>query len=196
VIECIAAASIDSPFMTVRHLYEFTSPSPVHKRVGSVRSKRTLYDDLKVEETPLQTTDKHWEDSMKKKRAQQEQQHKKMQRQFSNLLQAFEVTPGAVLIVKVDSRDISHTTGIPGIAWRIGNGGGVRIATQYGILSSRNRREEYCICHTTSGAYTVVQMKWQFFQQNYSKYATLSYVGSSLNQSNRNAPFRSVTSNS
>ena len=48
----------------------------------------------------------------------------------------------------------------------------------------------------TSGAYTVVQMKWQFFQQNYSKYATLSYVGSSLNQSNGNAPFRSVTSNS
>ena len=77
---------------------------------------------------------------MKKKRAQQEQQHKKMQRQFSNSLQALVVTPGAVLVVKVDSQDISHATGIPGIAWRIGNGGGVRIATQYGILSSRNRR--------------------------------------------------------
>jgi hypothetical protein len=140
VIERMAAASVDSPFVTVGHLYEFTSPSPVYKRVRSDGSKRTLYDDLKVEETPLRTTDKHQEDSMKKKRAQQEQQHKKMQRHFSNFLQALEVTPGAVLVVKVDSRDKSHATGIPGIAWRIGNGSGVRIATQYGILSSRNRR--------------------------------------------------------
>ena len=140
VIERMATASVDSPFVTVRHSYEITSPSPVHKRIRSVGSKRTLYDNLKVEETPLRTTDKHREDSMKKKRAQQEQQHKKMQRQFSNSLQALEVTPGAVLVVKVDSRDISHAIDIPGIAWRIGNGGGVRIATQYGILSSRNRR--------------------------------------------------------
>jgi hypothetical protein len=162
VIERIAAASVNSPFVTVRHSYEFTSLSPVHKRVWSVGSKRTLYDNLKVEETSLQTTDKHREDSMKKKRAQQEQQHKKMQRQFSNSLQALEVTHGAVLVVKVDSQDISHATGIPGIAWRIGNCGGVRIATQHGILSSENRRGVLYLSYHKWRLHSV-QMKWQFF---------------------------------
>jgi hypothetical protein len=40
----------------------------------------------------------------------------------------------------VDSRDVSHATGIPGIAWMIGNGGGIRVATAHGILSNGNRK--------------------------------------------------------
>ncbi len=139
VIQRTAASAMESHFVTVRPSYEITSLSPKQKRVGTVGAKRTIYDDLKEEETPLRTTDKHWEDSMKKKRAQQKQQHDKMVRQHSNSVHALEVTPGAVVVVKVDSQDISHATGTPGIAWRISNGGGVRIATQYGILSSGNR---------------------------------------------------------
>ncbi len=48
----------------------------------------------------------------------------------------------------------------------------------------------------TSGAYTVVPMKWRCWNQNYRQYATSSYEGSMTKQSNRNVPNRSVIKSS
>jgi hypothetical protein len=50
------------------------------------------------------------------------------------------VTPGAVVVVKVDYRAVSHAIGIVGIAYKIIKGGGGRIATVMGILSNGSRR--------------------------------------------------------
>jgi len=138
-----APTAVDSPYVPVKNLFHNTSPSPTKKRIGYVGAKRTIDDEMKAavaEETPLRSTDKHREDSMKKKRAYQKMQSEKWIRQRGDSVTSLGVSPGAVLVVKVDSRDVSHATGIPGIAWKIGNGGGVRIATAYGILSNGNRK--------------------------------------------------------
>jgi hypothetical protein len=68
---------------------------------------------------------------MKKKREQQKKkQHDKMKKQNLTSVHALEVTPGAIIVVKCDSHDITHALGIPRIAWMVGNGGGLRIMTQ------------------------------------------------------------------
>jgi hypothetical protein len=55
-------------------------------------------------------------------------------------------TSGAVVVVKVDYRAISHAIGIVGIIYKIAKGGGARIArTVTGILSNGSRRGHWWI---------------------------------------------------
>jgi hypothetical protein len=93
-----------------------------------------------VKETPLRITDRHCEDSMRKKRDLQKKDHKRMIKQRRDSVNTLGVSPGAVVIVKVDSRDVSHAMGIPGIVWMVGNGSGVRVAMAHGIISSGNQK--------------------------------------------------------
>jgi hypothetical protein len=84
---------------------------------------------------------------MTKKRQQQTKDHIKWIKRNRDATKALNITPGAVLILKMDSRDVSHGTGIPGIAWRVGSGGGVMIATQHGIVSSGQQKDQYWLPH-------------------------------------------------
>ena len=141
---------IDSPYIPPKNLFELTSPSPKKKRVGVVGAKRTFEDELKaasVEETPLRSTDRHRENSMRKKRELQKKEHKRMIKQHRDSVSALGVSPGAVVVVKADARDISHATGIPEVVYMVGNGGGVRVATAHGIISNGNRKGTLYLSH-------------------------------------------------
>ena len=50
------------------------------------------------------------------------------------------LTPGAVVIVQVDHRAVSHNIGIVGIIIQVKEGGGAMVATEAGILCCRTRK--------------------------------------------------------
>ena len=142
----------DTPTLEARQVPSFEeSPDKKKRRLGTVGPQRSLEDELKQAqteaETPLRSSDQGREDAMMKKNSQQKKDHIKWIKQHKAATKALDVTPGAVLIMKMDSRDVSHATGIPGIAWRIGSGGGVMIATQFGIVSSGQQKDRYWLSH-------------------------------------------------
>jgi hypothetical protein len=54
-------------------------------------------------------------------------------------------SPGAVVVVQVDYRAVSHAIGIVGVIFQIASSGGARIATLAGLLSTGSKKTNWCI---------------------------------------------------
>jgi len=99
---------------------------------------RSLQDALNYADgkTPLRDADRHREESQEKKRMGQLKQAEKMKRQYESQILSEGCGPGAVVTVLVDYRAVSHGIGIVGIVYQFNpSGGGVRVATQHGLIS-------------------------------------------------------------
>jgi hypothetical protein len=89
-----------------------------------------------LDKTPLRQADVIRSDSQEQKRKAQLKQATRMMNQQGRDVTSRGAAPGAVVTVKVDHRAVSHVVGIVGIIYKIGPGGGARVATEYGLLSS------------------------------------------------------------
>ncbi len=54
-------------------------------------------------------------------------------------------SPGAVVVVQVDYRAVSHAIGIVGVIYQIASSGGARIATVAGLLSTGSKKANWWI---------------------------------------------------
>jgi hypothetical protein len=106
----------------------------------SSRVIRSLQHDLNYAQgrTPLRESDRIREESREKKRLGQLVQANKMIRLQGDQLRKEGCGPGAVVTVRPDYREVSHGIGIVGIVFKCMPSGGVRVATQYGIISHAN----------------------------------------------------------
>jgi hypothetical protein len=98
---------------------------------------RSLQDALNYADgkTPLRESDRHRDESQEKKRLGQLQQAEKMKRRYNDQIVSEGCGPGAVVTLLVDYRAVSHGIGIVGIVYQFSPSGGVRIATQHGLIS-------------------------------------------------------------
>jgi len=92
-----------------------------------------------LDKTPLRHADVMRSDSQERKRKAQLKQATRMMKQQGQDVTSRGAAPGAVVTVKVDYRAVSHAVGIVGIIYKLGPGGGARVATEYGLLSSGSK---------------------------------------------------------
>ena len=95
--------------------------------------------------TPLRDTDRAQAESQEKRRQLQLKQGNKMIWDQEKSMKLKGATPGAVVVVKVDYRAVSHAIRIVGIIYKIANCGGAQIAMVTGILSNGSRRGHWWI---------------------------------------------------
>ena len=98
---------------------------------------RSLQEDLNYaeEKTPLRDTDRVRQESQEMRRQSQLAQANRMMKAQGNQLTQEGCGPGAVVTVLVDYRAVSHGIGIVGVVLQYKESGGVRVATQHGIIS-------------------------------------------------------------
>jgi hypothetical protein len=85
--------------------------------------------------TPLRASDKVKRLGREKKRQGQLMQAKKMIRLHESDLKEQGAAVGAVVVVSVDHRAVSHPVALVGIIYQLRSTGGARVATVVGILS-------------------------------------------------------------
>jgi hypothetical protein len=108
--------------------------------------KCNLQDMLMLEEqTPLRESDRVCSKSQEKKRQAQLDQARKMICTQGKSIEKQGVSPGAVVVVQVDYRAVSHAIGIVGVIYQIKPSGRAQIATVMGILSSGPRLGKWWI---------------------------------------------------
>jgi hypothetical protein len=98
----------DTPTFVTRQVTSFEqSPDPKKRRLGTVGPQRSLEDELKQAhteaQTPLRSSDQGRENAMTKINAKQQRDHLKWIKQHKAATKALDVTPGAVLVLKMDS---------------------------------------------------------------------------------------------
>jgi hypothetical protein len=87
----------------------------------------------------LRMADMVREESAEMKRSSQATQAKKMEDTFKKSVVASGVAVGAVVTMKVDSRDISHPRGIIGIVYEANPSGAVKVITENGLISNNDK---------------------------------------------------------
>jgi hypothetical protein len=98
---------------------------------------------LLVDNMPLRSADRHRAESQEQKCDRQLDQAKKMMRMQGKDIASREGAPGAVVTVKCDYHGVSHSIGIVGVIYKMGNYSGARIVTIAGILSSGTRKSQW-----------------------------------------------------
>jgi hypothetical protein len=95
---------------------------------------------LMEEKTPLRDADQVCSELNEKKRMAQLTQANRMICQQGKDIANQGGSPGAVVIVQVDYRAVSHAIGIVGVIFQIASSGGARIATLAGLLSTGSKK--------------------------------------------------------
>ncbi len=90
---------------------------------------------MSLDQTPLRLSDQLQTESQEKKRENQCEQAAKMIKTQGKDIANKGAAPGAVVTVQCDYRAVSHSIGIVGVIYKVGNFGGARIATIAEILS-------------------------------------------------------------
>jgi hypothetical protein len=98
--------------------------------------KHDLQQLLMEEKTPPRDADQVHSESHEKKRMDQIEQANRMIHQQGKDIENQGGTPGAVVVVQVDYRDVSHAIGIVGVMYQIASTGDAWIATVAGLLST------------------------------------------------------------
>jgi hypothetical protein len=107
--------------------------------------KRDLQQMLMDENTPLWDADRVCSELNEKKRmAQITQANRKIHWQGKDIANQGG-TPGAVVVLQVDYRAVSHAIGIVGVIYQIASSGGARIATVAGLLSTGSKKANWWI---------------------------------------------------
>ncbi|KAK1733577.1 hypothetical protein QTG54_015750 [Skeletonema marinoi] len=114
-----------------------------------VLKSSTLSDEVEV--TPLRQADSVRKIAASSKRKRQEKQAEKMI-QYRNQQDATGVGIGAVVTVSCDKRDVSHSTGIRAVVFRVKEGtGGILACSEHGIIHQSNKKDywipsdRYCV---------------------------------------------------
>ncbi len=107
--------------------------------------KRDLQQLLMEEKTPLRDADQVCSESHETKRMAQFEQANRIICQQGKDIENQGGTPGAVVVVQVDYRAVSHAIGIGGVMYQIASTGGAQIATVAGLLSTRLKRANWWI---------------------------------------------------
>ncbi len=107
--------------------------------------KHDLQQMLMDQETPLRDADQVRSESNEKKRMAQISQANRMIHQQGNDIANQGESPGAVVVVQVDYRAVSHAIGIVGVIIQIASSGGARIATVTGLLSTGSKKANWWI---------------------------------------------------
>ena len=102
--------------------------------------KRDLQQMLMEKKTPLWDADRVRSESNEKKRMAQLTQANRMIRQQGKDIANQGGSSGAVVVVQVDYRAVSHAIGIVGVIFQIASTGGARTATVAGLLSSGSKK--------------------------------------------------------
>ncbi len=100
---------------------------------------------LMDEKTPLRNADRVQSESHEKKHMAQIIQANRMICQQGNDIENQGESPGAVVVVQVDYRAVSHAIGIVGVIYQIASTGGARIATVTGLLSTGSKKANWWI---------------------------------------------------
>ncbi len=100
---------------------------------------------LMDEKTPLGDADQVRSESNEKKHMAQITQANRMIRQQGKDIANQGGSPGAVVVLQVDYRAVSHAIGIVGVIYKIANSGGARIATVAGLLSTGSKKANWWI---------------------------------------------------
>ncbi len=107
--------------------------------------KRDLQQLLMDKKTPLRDTDRVQSELHEKKRMAQITQANRMIRQQGKDIKNQGGSTGAVVVVQVDYRAVSHAIGIVGVIYQIASTGGARIATVTGLLSTGPKKVNWWI---------------------------------------------------
>jgi hypothetical protein len=102
--------------------------------------KRDLQQMLMEEKTPLWDADRVRSELNEKKRMAQLTQANRIIHQQGKDIANQGGSPGAVVVVQVDYRVVSHAIGIVGVIFQIASSGGARIATCAGLLSTVSKK--------------------------------------------------------
>jgi hypothetical protein len=105
--------------------------------------KRDLQQMLMEEKTPLRDADQVRSESNEKKRMVQLTQENRMICQQGKDIANQGGSPGAVVVVQVDYRAVSHAIGIVGVFFQIASSGGSRTATLAGLLSTGSKKANW-----------------------------------------------------
>jgi hypothetical protein len=97
------------------------------------------------EKTPLRDADRIRTKSHEKKHMAQITQANRMIRQQGKEIQKQGGSPGAVVVVQVNYRAVSHAIGKVGVIYQIASTGGARIATVAGLLSTGSKKANWWI---------------------------------------------------
>jgi hypothetical protein len=107
--------------------------------------KRDLQQLLMEEKIPLWDADRVHSKSHEKKRMAQIEQANRMICQQGKDIENQGGTPGAVVVVQVDYRVVSHDIEIVGVMYQIASTGGARIATVARLLSTGSKKANWWI---------------------------------------------------
>jgi hypothetical protein len=107
--------------------------------------KHDLQQLLMEEQTPLRDADRVCSESHEKKRVAQIEQSNRMIHQQGKDIENQGRSPGAVVIVQVDYREVSRAIGIVGVIHQIASTGGARITTVAGLLSTGLKKANWWI---------------------------------------------------
>ncbi len=107
--------------------------------------KRDLQQLLIDKKTPLRDADQVRSESHEKKSMSQIEQTNRMIHQQGKDIENQGGSPGAVVVVQVDYRVVSHAIGIVGVIYQIASTGGARIATVAGLLSTGSKKANWWI---------------------------------------------------
>ncbi len=107
--------------------------------------KHDLQQLLMEKETPLRDADQVRSESHEKKCMAQIEQANQMICQQGKEVENQGGSPGAVVVVHVDYRVVSHAIGIEGVIYQIAHTGDARIATVAGLLSTGSKKTNWWI---------------------------------------------------
>jgi hypothetical protein len=107
--------------------------------------KRDLQQMMIDKKTPLRDADRIRTESQEKKRMAQITQANRMIHQQGKEIKKQGGSPGAVVVVQVDYRAVSHAIEIVGVIYQIASTGGAWIATVAGLLSTGTKKAKWWI---------------------------------------------------
>ncbi len=107
--------------------------------------KHDLQQLLMEEKTPLRNADQVRSESHEKKRMARIEQANRMICQQGKDIENHGGSPGAVVVVQVNYRAVSHAIGIVGVMYQIASTRGARIATVAGLLSTGSKKANWWI---------------------------------------------------
>lgn len=123
--------------------------SPVKKLLSPVKTEQAeLLLQLKKgssdEERPTAIEVARKEASAKKRRRQDSQAESMKKRRLRHVTAGLKI--GAIVVVKVDHRDVYHARGVPGIVFDFSeSSGGVQVVTEYGVIAEGVSKSKYYI---------------------------------------------------
>ncbi len=139
---CYCRCPVDMKKVMDYEMIERSLPKPL---TPVKMPKRDLQQMLMEEKTPLRDADRVCSESNEKKHMAQLTQANRMIRQQEKDIVNQGGSPGAVVVVQVEYRAVSHAIGIVGVIFQIASSGGARIATVAGLLSTGSKKANWWI---------------------------------------------------